>query len=37
VTVRFMIKNVICHYIEEVREVTAAEPDIDERDDNWTG
>ena len=37
VTMRFMIKNVICHYVDEVREVSPAEPEDDERDDDWTG
>lgn len=37
VTLRFMIRNVVCHHVDEVREVTAAEPVSDETDDNWTG
>jgi Fe-S cluster biogenesis protein NfuA len=38
VTVRFMIKNVVCHYVDAVKQVSAADPEAgDERDETWTG
>ena len=33
-----MIKNVVCHYVDAVKQVSAADPEAgDERDENWTG
>ena len=36
VTVRFMIKNVVCHYVDGVTEVSAEEIE-GEMEDDWTG
>lgn len=37
VTVRYMIKNVICHYVDGVTDVSAEEPPDDARGDDWIG